>query len=243
MSSPQPPRSSGRRCEACDASLDGRRANVRFCDGLCAKRKPCRGCGSRSKRRPGGHYCYSCRKPSIKDQSKVLVVKKCCGKTVETTRGAYLAVTASECQGCANRRRASPVDLTTLEQPCIRCGLVLANEFFATTSTGRIGGVCWGCKSQYQHHRRLRLTYGIEPGDYDRMLAEQGGRCAICLRKPGKKRLAVDHDHKCCSGPTSCGECVRGLLCTRCNSGVLGHLHDNIEALERAITYLKASQR
>jgi hypothetical protein len=58
------------------------------------------------------------------------------------------------------------------------------------------------------------------------MLAAQGGLCAICQRAETKlqpqtglpHRLAVDHDHTCCPGQlTSCGRCVRGLLCASCN--------------------------
>ena len=43
----------------------------------------------------------------------------------------------------------------------------------------------------------------------DRLLAEQGGVCAICGNPPKTRRLSIDHDHK--TGAT------RGLLCFRCN--------------------------
>lgn len=56
----------------------------------------------------------------------------------------------------------------------------------------------------------LRNRYGITPEDYDRMLEEQGGVCAICEGAcPTGRRLAVDHDHE--TGR------VRGLLCVNCN--------------------------
>lgn len=57
----------------------------------------------------------------------------------------------------------------------------------------------------------------------------QGGRCAIC-NTPSDK-LAVDHDHRHCAGSEGCRQCVRGLLCYRCNSA-LGWIGDvNIPAL------------
>lgn len=56
---------------------------------------------------------------------------------------------------------------------------------------------------------------------YQDKLAEQGKRCAICLRKQGKKALAVDHNHKT-------GQ-VRGLLCGFCNSRLLKYLKDNVK--------------
>lgn len=79
--------------------------------------------------------------------------------------------------------------------------------------------------------RRDANTYGLGPGDYDRILDHQGGRCAICQRATGAtRRLAVDHDHA--TGA------VRGLLCKTCNTVVLGRYDAN--ALARAITYLAA---
>lgn len=41
-------------------------------------------------------------------------------------------------------------------------------------------------------------------------------QCDLC-GKPREKRFAIDHDHACCPGATSCGKCVRGLLCMGCN--------------------------
>lgn len=50
---------------------------------------------------------------------------------------------------------------------------------------------------------------GVSDEDYARMLAAQGGGCAICGAPPKTRRLHVDHDHR--TGA------VRGLLCYRCN--------------------------
>jgi len=67
--------------------------------------------------------------------------------------------------------------------------------------------------------------------EYDTLLTQQGGVCAICKVAPDNQRkLAVDHCHQ--TGR------VRGLLCTACNVA-LGYLQDNTERLQRAIQYLQ----
>lgn len=87
--------------------------------------------------------------------------------------------------------------------------------------------------------RRVEATYGLTPEEYDELYAFQGGRCALCRRARGiSKRLAVDHDHRCCPGPTSCGECVRGLVCSTCND-VLAHFRDEVAAGHRLVAYLE----
>lgn len=94
--------------------------------------------------------------------------------------------------------------------------------------------------------RNRRLTeYGITQRDYDRMLAEQGGGCAICgATESGKgSRLHVDHDHSCCPDAIrSCGRCVRGLLCMKCNQG-LGQFGDDANLLLTAVVYLTGRSR
>lgn len=85
--------------------------------------------------------------------------------------------------------------------------------------------------------RRVRL-YGISHDRYAAMLADQGGGCAICGGLNGKRRLSIDHDHACCPGERTCGECVRGLLCDACNHG-LGKFRDDPVLLRKATEYLE----
>jgi hypothetical protein len=77
----------------------------------------------------------------------------------------------------------------------------------------------------------LRRKYGITAADYDRMLAKQGGVCAICRgsESGGRGTFHVDHCH-------ATGR-IRGLLCHWCNVA-LGCFRDRPERLERAIEYL-----
>lgn len=72
------------------------------------------------------------------------------------------------------------------------------------------------------------------------LLAFQGGVCAICGAEApgGHGRWHVDHDHSCCLGRKCCGSCVRGLLCTTCNTG-LGMFGDDQRRLASAIEYLR----
>jgi hypothetical protein len=50
---------------------------------------------------------------------------------------------------------------------------------------------------------------GVTDAEYARLLAAQGGHCALCPNTPKTRRLHVDHDH-------ATGR-VRGLLCYVCN--------------------------
>jgi len=90
--------------------------------------------------------------------------------------------------------------------------------------------------------RSLKLKYGITLEDFDKILKKQGGVCAICQGKPQKKNYVVDHDHNCCPikkrGQKTCGKCIRGLLCDRCNTA-LGRFYEDINILKRAVKYLE----
>lgn len=66
---------------------------------------------------------------------------------------------------------------------------------------------------------------------FEQLLAEQDGVCAICGEKEKKfSRLSVDHRHS--------DGFIRGLLCSGCNTG-LGRLKDSEELLIKALEYLR----
>jgi hypothetical protein len=75
--------------------------------------------------------------------------------------------------------------------------------------------------------RRLR-KYRLTPADYERMLREQDGLCALCHRRPARG-LVVDHCHAT--------NRVRGLLCDKCNSG-LGFFDDDAERMRTGAGYV-----
>jgi hypothetical protein len=81
-----------------------------------------------------------------------------------------------------------------------------------------------------QRAMNMIWRYGLTLADYETLFIVQGGVCAICHQPPGAQRLSVDHDHACCPGYRSCGKCIRGLLCARCNSS-LGWFENNVSTV------------
>lgn len=82
----------------------------------------------------------------------------------------------------------------------------------------------------------FKKRYGISLEEYDRILEEQNGVCAICacLESDNKKDLlSVDHDHET-------GQ-IRGLLCSNCNRG-LGSFKDSLDLLDKAVDYLERNK-
>jgi len=140
---------------------------------------------------------------------------------------------------------------------CPRCNKRLALSEFRTRN-GKPFPWCRPCDRQYNRDLRaenveryrgydsnrrasnplrhrpgvLKRAYGITVTDYERILREQNGRCAICRTDapmgPGKI-LAVDHDHA--NGR------VRGLLCGKCNMAI-GLFGESTTRLRQAIAYL-----
>ncbi|MGQ5576771.1 endonuclease VII domain-containing protein [Streptomyces sp. ECR3.8] len=139
---------------------------------------------------------------------------------------------------------------------CNGCGETKSRTEFYKAREGKYGplvkSTCKACDSERarkwfadnsersnENRRRWNLqnTYGISVAEYNALLREQGGVCAICGRdepnahgRTGKQfRLAVDHCHE--SGA------VRGLLCQKCNRAI-GLLGDDPVLMRKAIGYL-----
>ena len=138
---------------------------------------------------------------------------------------------------------------------CSLCERTLPLNNFGKRTVTTYKGYCKTCQglyNKYIHYPRykdkqkynswksiLKSKYNLTPEDYDKMLLDQGSRCAICGTQDPKTankattRFAVDHCHK--TGK------VRGLLCDYCNV-MLGRARDNKQVLQRAINYLNKGE-
>ena len=101
------------------------------------------------------------------------------------------------------------------------------------------------CSRQSNYHKtkkkvlskeyQLQKRYGISIGQFESLVENQKGLCAICTENMVKPY--VDHCHT--EGH------VRGLLCMKCNAA-LGLLKENVNSMCNMICYIKkdiAAQR
>lgn len=105
---------------------------------------------------------------------------------------------------------------------------------------GREGCIVKSCSRPHwsngvcRTHSTTHRTYGISPEQLAEMLNRP---CEIC---GSVEDLSIDHDHDCCPTGSSCGSCVRGTLCQKCNRG-LGQFNDDQTLLTNAVEYLRRS--
>lgn len=102
---------------------------------------------------------------------------------------------------------------------CRKCGK--DSVAFSRNRSSPDGLQAW-CKTCMRRYR-LWTRYGLTPEDRERMEEAQGFLCALCRQV---FPVHLDHDHSCCPGQETCGKCVRGLLCNRCNTLVGYYEHD-----------------
>jgi len=142
---------------------------------------------------------------------------------------------ATICMECYDKIRRK-------EYKCIDCGTKV-NE----PRTKRCRD-CWklfraSTKNTDAHRTRrakIKSKYKLTLEQYEEMLKAQDYKCAICdlHYSEFKHPLCVDHDRACCSGDITCGNCIRGLLCSQCNIGI-GGLRDNEQYILSALDYVR----
>lgn len=126
--------------------------------------------------------------------------------------------------------------------PTVKCFECRNNFTFFPGMTLGAGGNKYACSdcldllSKYGHlAKRSCREHGITRTDFIKLLIAQGFSCKICDEED--KKLVIDHDHTCCSGVKSCGKCIRGLICHRCNT-VVGQIEYNAGLLPKCYEYL-----
>jgi hypothetical protein len=209
----------------------------------------------KAKKIHGSTYDYSLVLSTFtRQQNPVTLI---CSKHGEFTQLASNHLAGKGCRKCAKAQVNAIRYKTQYElaqdsiKICGSCNLPQPFENFSPEPKGRkIGKVgswckkCCGLKNQTKYKNRIRKAnlkkYNLTPDDYCYLLTKQNHRCQICkipeAHAPGVGKgvgiLCVDHDHE--TGK------VRGLLCSRCNTG-LGLFFDDISNLQNAITYLNSN--
>ena len=136
-----------------------------------------------------------------------------------------------------------------MEKSCIKCGETKDITLFAKGSKYNNGyrGTCKKCHSSYvtqkqkdnPHKRKANPNrkwrrHGLEDHRYFDLYSKHNGKCHSCKDRDG---INIDHDHTCCNGSYSCGKCVRGILCSQCNTA-LGLLNDERNKIISLLEYI-----
>ncbi len=138
---------------------------------------------------------------------------------------------------------------------CVKCGIEKDVDLFAKGKNYKDGrrGTCKRCHTDYvikyykdnpdkkaekvrmnSYYRPNWKRHNITKERYEELFALYLGKCHACQNNDGNN---IDHDHACCEGSFSCGKCIRGVLCSQCNTA-LGLVKDSKEVLQRLIKYL-----
>lgn len=223
------------------ARLARMRAERRNVDRLCARCSE-----SIAGMSPAAIYCSdACKESAYAERKRRDVLERRTGRTCRQCGGPIAVTSSTKAITCSrkcslayqNRLRAERAAARREQPPCVECGSpidkgVRLRKFCSPQCKSNAHGRIW--RATKPHYMRMHL-YGVSQQQYEAMLAEQGGLCAVCRTDEWGGRHGVphvDHDH-------STGA-VRGLLCDNCNQG-LGRFGDDPTRLRAAAEYLERS--
>ncbi|WP_328755045.1 endonuclease VII domain-containing protein [Streptomyces sp. NBC_00269] len=106
------------------------------------------------------------------------------------------------------------------KKECPGCGEEKDGDEYLTDKS-RASGLTQYCR-ECQRWRNIQWSYSLSRDEWEYIFQAQGSCCAICgTDKPGTSLgFVTDHDHACCPGKKSCGDCIRGITCQQCNFNV-----------------------
>lgn len=136
-------------------------------------------------------------------------------------------VTEQRPSSCLNYLSQLTDKVPRVEDDYFVCLLCDDDETPDPRSRRRDKDLCVRCNRR----QRQAEQYCLSLGKFNAILRAQQWACALCqiepdydfdvfgYEHPGAPTFwHIDHDHACCDKPSSCGDCVRGILCRECNA-------------------------
>lgn len=147
--------------------------------------------------------------------------------------------------GCACKACVAASNAAVGLKMCAKCGRTKPfSEFYADRKMSLgLRSYCRSCECARVVADVRRRNYGVTAQDFRDRLESQNGMCAACgdSLKVENHGTAIDHDHNCCPGNRTCGECIRGILCMSCNLA-LGMIKDDPNRALALAAYLMSFQ-
>jgi len=154
---------------------------------------------------------------------------KCvCGKEVARKKDKVIRGTVGSCGCLSAERRARAVQIGAARAELREARIALRTAEGTPRPRETPPGMVTP-SSKKGNRTQVLKKFNLTAEQFNKLLEEQGGVCAICRQPPARRALCIDHDHK--TGR------VRGLLCGVCNMG-LGNFGDSWERLVAGIKYL-----
>ena len=217
------------KCEKCGKGFDrGNYKTKKFCSNECCVK-------SHNER------IVKAKSEAIKNRTPIICICSCGKEFIKTYRRKYCGPECGKAYWKAETKRVRDAQLVKPEVACPRCGVIYIQQ---RKTQGFCSKTCKNYRpprvnkytKETQENRRLIKAYGITIEEFNGMVLEQDGRCAICRDEfKSRKGTHIDHSH-------GSDKQVRGVLCTCCNIG-LGMFKDNETRLSAALAYLKSSWR
>lgn len=202
----------------------------------CQVHKPAQDFNRKSDSKTGlSSECKDCKKSYRKicefsTCSRVVKKKKLCERHLEQVElGCELSTVDS-----GQRKIPTIIRNKYGQKKCPYCERWLNIESFTKQNHApdKLAYKCKLCRNLERHN----LSYKR----FMKIISRQDWSCAVCKTKlyENINELCIDHNHLCCDKAESCGKCIRGILCRKCNMAE-GLLKSDISIIENLLVYVR----